>query len=163
MNRNIHSSNPLRIKRLAAAVAVSVGLSCGAGLAAAAPTEDAPKPALYTRLGGYDAITAVVEDLVQRLAADPELGRFWANRGADGIRREKQLVVNFIVNRAGGPLHYAGREMELSHQGMRISEKDWSLFINYLRATLAKFQVPPAEQADVIAFMQSTKADMVGK
>lgn len=143
-------------------LAMVMGLTCAIGPATAAPTEPAPA-SLYARLGGYDAIAAVVEDLVQRLAADPELGRFWAHRGTDGIQREKQLVINFIVNRAGGPLHYAGRELLPSHVGMRISEKDWQSFMTHLNATLAKFKVPAKEKADVIGFMESTKGDMVGR
>ena len=65
---------------------------------------------LYTRLGGYDAITAVVEDLLPRLVNDAQLGRFWQNRGADGMRREKQLLIDFLCASAGGPsvLHGAG-------------------------------------------------------
>jgi hemoglobin len=51
---------------------------------------------LYARLGGYDAIAAVVEALLQRLNADPQLGRFWKNRGNDGVRREKQLLVDYF-------------------------------------------------------------------
>jgi hypothetical protein len=36
------------------------------------------KPAsLYTRLGGYDAIAAVVDDLLPRLRSDELLSRFW--------------------------------------------------------------------------------------
>ena len=35
---------------------------------------------LYARLGGYDAIAAVVDNLLPRLASDPELGRFWKHR-----------------------------------------------------------------------------------
>ena len=35
---------------------------------------------LYARLGGYDAIAAVADDLVARLRTDPQLGRFWAHR-----------------------------------------------------------------------------------
>ena len=46
---------------------------------------------LYERLGGYDAIAAVANDLLPRLQADPQLGRFWAHRGDDGVQREKQL------------------------------------------------------------------------
>lgn len=116
---------------------------------------------LYVRLGGYDAIAAVVDDLVQRLAADPKLGRFWANRGADGIRREKQLVINFVVDRAGGPLFYSGRDMVTSHKGMRISEDDWKIFMTHLHATLEKFKVPEQEKSDVSAFMESLKGTMV--
>ena len=138
---------------------LGLGVSVVAGPVAAAA--DAPAPSLYTRLGGYDAIRAVVDDLGARLAADPELGRFWANRGSDGIAREKQLLVNFIVNRAGGPLYYTGREMKISHVGMRVSERDWQLLVKHLNATLTKFNVPTAERADVLGFVESTKADIV--
>ena len=46
---------------------------------------------LYERLGGYDGLTAFANDLLPRLQADAQLGRFWQNRGDDGIAREKQL------------------------------------------------------------------------
>ena len=49
---------------------------------------------LYTRLGGYDAIVAVVDDLLARLKADAQLGRFWQHRGKDGILRERQLLIS---------------------------------------------------------------------
>ena len=39
------------------------------------------KKTLYERLGGYDAMAAVANDLLPRLRADPQLGRFWAHRG----------------------------------------------------------------------------------
>ena len=42
---------------------------------------------LYERLGGYDAIRAVVNELLPRLQADPVLGRYWQHRSADGIAR----------------------------------------------------------------------------
>ena len=43
---------------------------------------------LYQRLGGYDAIAAVANDLLLRLRNDPQLGRFWRNRAEDSIMRE---------------------------------------------------------------------------
>jgi hemoglobin len=36
---------------------------------------------LYERLGGYDAIAAMADDLMPRLMRDSQLGRFWAHRG----------------------------------------------------------------------------------
>jgi hemoglobin len=116
---------------------------------------------LYERLGGYDAITAVVNDLLPRLQGDPQLGRFWAHRGADGVAREKQLLIDFLCACSGGPVYYTGRDMKLSHRGMRISESDWSTFLNHAAATLAKFQVPANEQRDVVAFVQSLKKEIV--
>lgn len=116
---------------------------------------------LYERLGGYDAIVAVAGDLLLRLQADSRLGRFWQHRGTDGIRRGKQLLIDFLCSCAGGPLYYTGRDMKTSHRGMRISEADWSAFPGHLTATLDAFRVPAAERGEVLAFMQSTKADIV--
>ena len=116
---------------------------------------------LYERLGGYDAISAVVNDLLPRVQADPQLARFWQHRSDDGLKREKQLLVDFLCSCAGGPLYYTGRDMKTSHKGMRISESDWSAFLRHLHTTLDAFQVPQTEREEVVAFVQSTKKDMV--
>src|SRR6266851_7597845 len=84
---------------------------------------------LYERLGGYNAIAAVANDLLPRLRADPQLGRFWAHRGEDGVMREKQLLIDFLCASAGGPMYYRGRDMVLTHRGMRISDSDWNVFL----------------------------------
>ena len=125
------------------------------------PASAADSTSLYQRLGGYDAISAVVDDVVLQISSDKKLGRFWAHRGDDGISREKQLIVDFIVSKAGGPLHYTGREMKLSHKGMRIDTQDWDLLITALENTLDKFDVPDKERADVLEFFDSTRADIV--
>ena len=119
------------------------------------------KKTLYERLGGYDAISAVANDLLPRLQKDSRLGRFWQHRGTDGVRREKQLLVDFLCSSAGGPLYYTGRDMRTSHQGMNVSESDWAAFLGHLNATLDAFRVPQLERDEVIAFIQSTKADIV--
>ena len=116
---------------------------------------------LYERLGGYDAITAVVNDLLPRLQNDSQLDRFWAHRGADGVAREKQLLIDYLCHCAGGPMYYTGRDMALAHRGMRISESDWSTFLNHAAATLATFKVGANEQRDVVAFVQSLRKDIV--
>jgi hemoglobin len=116
---------------------------------------------LYERLGGYDAIRATSEDLSGRLMSDSRLRRFWDNRGADGIKCEKQLVIDFLCSIAGGPMYYTGRDTKISHKGMKISEADWAAFWGHLNATLDAFNVPPIERSEVLAFMQSLKADIV--
>ena len=119
------------------------------------------KTTLYERLGGYNSISAVVNDLLPRLQADSQLARFWQHRGEDGLKREKQLLIDFLCSSAGGPLYYTGRDMKTSHKGMRISETDWSAFLVHLNATLEAFRVPLAERDEVVAFVQSTKPEMV--
>jgi hemoglobin len=116
---------------------------------------------LYARLGGYDAIVAVVDNLLPRLTADALLGRFWQHRGEDGVRRERQLLIDFLCASAGGPLYYVGRDMKTSHRGMGIDENDWRAFLGHVAATLDHFQVPEAEREAVVGFIESTKRDIV--
>ncbi len=42
---------------------------------------------LYGRLGGYDAIVTVVDNLLPRLTSDPALGRFWNHSPGRTCRR----------------------------------------------------------------------------
>jgi hypothetical protein len=46
---------------------------------------------------------------------------------------------------------------------MRISESDWSVFLGHAAATLAKFQVPEAEQSEVVTFVQSLKKNALNR
>jgi len=116
---------------------------------------------LYDRLGGYDGITAFANDLLPRLQADAEMGRFWKNRGADGIAREKQLLIDYLCWCAGGPVYYTGRDMAVSHQGMKISERDWEIFLGHAGDTMGALNVPQQECEDVVAFVLTLKDDIV--
>ena len=116
---------------------------------------------LYERLGRYDGITAFANDLLPRLQADSQLGRFWQNRGDDGIAREKQLLIDYLCASAGGPMYYTGRDMKTSHRGMKISESDWSIFLQHAGATMEALQVPKQECDEIVAFVLSLKADIV--
>ena len=118
---------------------------------------------LYERLGGYNAISAVASDLLPRLQSDPQLGRFWAHRGTDGLRREKQLLIDFLCANTGGPLYYTGRDMLTTHAGMGITESDWTVFLLHAAATLNKFEVPAAEQQEIVEFVLSLKGDIVNR
>ena len=116
---------------------------------------------LYDRLGGYDGIAGFSNNLLPRLQADPQLGRFWQNRGEDGIAREKQLLIDYLCSNAGGPVYYTGRDMKSSHKGMKISESDWTIFLGHAGDTMEALNVPEQECDDVVAFVLSLKDDIV--
>ena len=117
---------------------------------------------LYTRLGGYDAIAAVVDDLLPRLRSDALLSRFWTSpRSVDTLNRERQLAVDFIAAAAGGPTIYLGRDMKLSHKGMGITKADYDAFMHSLSATLDTFEVSEPERSEVAAFATSLEPDIV--
>jgi hemoglobin len=121
------------------------------------------KPAsLYTRLGGYDAIAAVVDDLLPRLRSDALLSRFWTSpRSLDTHNRERQLAVDFIAAAAGGPTFYLGRDMKMSHKGMGITKADYAAFMRCLAVSLDTFAVVEPERDEVVAFATSLEPEIV--
>ena len=58
-------------------------------------------------------------------------------------------------------MYYTGRDMKTSHRGMNISAADWSRFMEHVHATLKRFGLPDDERGDVVAFIESTQAEIV--
>lgn len=139
-------------------------LVCAAIVAVASvATAWAQQPSLYKRLGGYDALAAVTDDFIGRLATDPQLGRFFVGLSTDSKNRVRQHVVDFLCVATGGPCLYLGRDMKTAHTGLNISESDWNVSVKALVATLDKFKVPEKEQGEVLAAISGLKGDIVGR
>jgi hemoglobin len=120
-----------------------------------------PEKSLYHRLGGYDAIAAFADDLLARLLADPQLGIYWKGKCKDSLRKERQVLVDYLCAAAGGPVNYSGRDMKTSHEGLGISESDWDVFAKHAVASLEDLGVPQREKNDVLALASSLKGDIV--
>ena len=116
---------------------------------------------LYTRLGGYDAICAATDDLLARLQSDPQLKDYWKGTSEATRRKGRQLVVDFMVEAAGGPAYYAGHDMRTAHAGMHIAEQDWEIFMRHAAETLEGFAVPAREREEVLGFFASLKGEVV--
>lgn len=121
----------------------------------------AVEKSLYERLGGYDAIAAATDDLLQRLTSDPEISFYWRGHSTDSMKRDRQLVVDFLCQALGGPVIYRGRDMRTSHAGLNITERHWQVFVDHTVATLEKFQVPEKEKEEFLACAASLKDDIV--
>lgn len=118
---------------------------------------------LYQRLGGYDAIAAVTDDFIGRMATDKVLSRFFVGHSEDSLKRIRQHVIDQICMATGGPCVYTGRDMKTSHKGMGISEAEWNSAAAHLVATLDKFKVPETEKSELLAAVSSFKKDIVEK
>jgi len=119
------------------------------------------QPTLYKRLGGYDAIAAVTDDFIARLATDKQLTRFFVGMSADSQKKLRQHFVDFVCNATGGPCAYIGRDMKTVHKGLQINEADWTAAVNDLIATLDKFKVPEKEKNEFLGAVSSLKKDVV--
>lgn len=122
-----------------------------------------PDNSLYKRLGGYDALAAVTDDFIGRLATDPQLGRFFTGLSADSKKRVRQHVIDFLCNATGGPCLYLGRDMKTAHTGLNITDEDWNVSVKALVATLDKFKVQDREKNEVLGAISGLKGDIVGR
>lgn len=73
----------------------------------------------------------------------------------------KYLVTEMVCWAAGGPQRYTGRPMVDSHAHLVITEGEWQVFLADFRACLDNFAVPAAEQAELVAIVESTRNDIV--
>lgn len=133
------------------------------GMAPSASPQQSAEPSLYKRLGGYDAIAAVSDDFIGRLANDKQLSKFLIGLSDDSKKRLRQLVVDQLCAATGGPCLYIGRDMKTSHAGLGITESDWQITVKHLVATLEKFKVPQKEKDELLAIASSLKKDIVEK
>ena len=116
---------------------------------------------LYTRLGGYDALAAAVDDLLVRVRADDLLGRFWRSPRSDATNnRERQLTLDVMVAATGGPVFYTGRDMKTAHDGM-VTTADYAAFMACVNATLDAFGVPETERNEVNTLIVGLEAEVV--
>ncbi|MGH2555899.1 MAG: group I truncated hemoglobin [Actinomycetota bacterium] len=113
---------------------------------------------LYDRLGGNDAIVAVVDDFVARCAGDDRIN---AKFGRTDIPRLKKMLVDQVCAAAGGPCTYTGRDMKETHTGMGVTKGEFDSLVEDLVATLDGFSVPKAEQEELLGLLAPMQGDIV--
>jgi hemoglobin len=122
------------------------------------------KPSLYERLGGVYSIAAVIDDFINRVMDDPRLN---ANPKVDEAHHRvsragfKYLVTEMVCWATGGPQRYTGRSMFDSHAHLEITAAEWQAFLDDLDQTFNAFGVPAAERGELLAIVNSTRADIV--
>src|ERR1700739_3836273 len=99
---------------------------------------------LYQRMGGYDVIAAVIDDLFAILHDDPGFARFFGGRSEDSVIRSRQLLVDQMCALSGGPCHYIGRDMKTSHRGLGITDAEWESNMKASDTALTKNDVGEA-------------------
>ena len=121
------------------------------------------KKSLYDRLGGYNAVAAVVDDFIGRLVADKRFSKFFVGHSTDSLKKIRQHIVDQFCAAAGGPCLYTGRDMKTTHAGLGITEDDWNAAAAHLVESLDKFKVPKTEKDELLAFVTTLKKDIVEK
>jgi hemoglobin len=122
------------------------------------------KSSLYDRLGGVYNIATVVDDLIDRVMADPRLN---ANPRVDEAHHRvtpagfKYYVTELVCQASGGPQQYSGRSMGDSHRHLLITDHEWDAFMDDLHQTFDRFGVPEREKEELNAIVEGTKESIV--
>ena len=132
-------------------------------------------------VAGRDAIALVVDDFVANMVANPTIkGRFnfkespktkaLIAKGLPPALAELQVVSTFKANLAdqiceatGGPCSYLGREMKVTHAGMKITDAEWNATVEALVKALDRRKVSEKEKTELIGVLGSLKGGIVGR
>jgi hemoglobin len=127
------------------------------GTVASAPAP-APQKSLYERLGGKDAISAVVDDFAQNVLADARINKKFAKSDAPRLLTNLKEFVCFAT---GGPCRYTGLDMKTSHKNMGVTAGEFTALVEDLVKTLDKFKVPEKEKNELLGALGGLRGDIV--
>ena len=116
------------------------------------------KKSLYDRLGGLDAIKAVIDDFVGRVAADDRINKKFAKTD---IPRVKFFLVQQVCAATGGPCMYKGNSMPKAHKNMKVTAGEFDALVGDLVASLDHFNVPAAEKNELLGILGPLKSQIV--
>lgn len=142
------------MKRMVLACAVALGMSASAYAA---------EKTLYEKLGGKQAIDAVVVELTNKMMKDPMLGKYCKGMNKEKIEANRALVASFICKATGGPCEYKGRDMKTAHAGLNLGEKEWERFVKLTEDTLKQFKVSPEVRKEFLSAVAPLKDQIVSK
>ena len=114
--------------------------------------------ALYQRLGGRAAITAVVQEFYKIVLADSRVNYFF-NKVDMSDQTDKQIKYIMLVT--GGPCEYKGRGMREAHKGLGIKEHTFMAVVENLIAALKHFTVPQELIDELVSILAKTKTSVL--
>jgi hemoglobin len=113
---------------------------------------------LYDRLGGEAGVAAIAGSLIDRVSADPKLGRSFKD---SNLNRIKRLLAEQICDLSGGPCRYSGDSMREVHAGHHISEAEFFGMVADLREVLKERHVSQGATNELLRLLAPMKRDVV--
>jgi hemoglobin len=119
---------------------------------------------LWSRLGGEKVVRVLVKEAGTAAATDPKVnfsrgGQFKLDEKA--VERMEQLLVEFVSENSGGPLKYSGRDLATVHKGMKITDAEFDVLMEHMRATLKKHKITDREAAELTGIVEKTRKQIV--
>jgi len=115
---------------------------------------------LYARIGGREAVEAVVEEFYDRVLEDELLQPYFEGTDMEELYAHQ---VQFVSAVAGGPVAYDGADMQAAHEGMGITEAAFGRVATHLDAALRANGVDDEAAETIMAEVAALEDDVVGQ
>lgn len=114
---------------------------------------------LYEKVGGEEAIDAVVTEFYQRVFADPELSPFFEGIDAERLRCMQR---EYFARALDGPSEYTGRSLREAHAGLGIRPRHLTRFVDHLMAVLEQQGLDEKDRYEVCTRINLLAEEITG-
>ncbi|HZP66988.1 MAG TPA: group 1 truncated hemoglobin [Rudaea sp.] len=114
---------------------------------------------LYERIGGAEAVAAMIGSFYAKVIADPNLRPYFDRVGMDKLQH---MQVEFFCSALDGPIRYAGRPVIHAHHGLGITREHFQRFVEHLFETLANYPLSEKDRYDIISRINTYADDVIG-
>ena len=125
-------------------------------------TETLDAPSQWERVGGSEAVRAVLDRFYEQVLDEPQLAGFFENANVDDLKPHLSAVLEVVL---GGPDANTGIDvgsyLTKAHSGLGISASDYAMTGEILLGVLAEFEVPEDIVATVSATLDAVAAFIV--
>lgn len=136
------------------------------------------QPTLYDKLGKVEGISAVVDQFLVNVVTETSTPTSKLKRTFQPLLTEVGTRDPFTVPRvillrnnlidqigaaAGGPLTYKGKTMQQAHDGMAITDEEFTALVTALDQALDTKMVPAADQTTLLNVLAGLKSQIVNQ
>ena len=167
------NNRSLRLGRVALTAMCAAGMFAFVGAGVPAAAEDVAKPAaaapageksLYERIGGYKAVAAASDDLVDRIYVNATLNKNPALKAVHDLNERaafKLILSTWVMENTGGPKVYFGRDMKTGHAHLSITNREFDVILHECKETFNKLGVPEKETNELMAGLEAQREKVV--
>jgi len=113
---------------------------------------------IFDRIGGAEAVAAVIDDFYDRVLADPGLSGYFTSTDMQRLKAHQR---SFVAAALGGPQEYRGKTMSEAHAGLGITPGQFDAVVAHLVESLRKHEVPEGIIATIGTALAPLKPQVV--
>jgi hemoglobin len=115
---------------------------------------------LFDRMGGATGVAEIVNEMYERVLADPELAPFFENVSMDRLRG---MQYQFVASALDGPVDYTGAELTAIHGGRGINAHYFAKFCHHFANAIETHGATPNDLDQALGRLAIYKDRITGE